>query len=49
MFGLLFSAGEPASLPIKIKKRVDGECHRFTEKQHIMHVHNLMGVYTVGL
>lgn len=48
MFGRLFSAGEPAALPIKIKKGVEGECHRFTEKQH-MHVHNLTGVYTVGL
>lgn len=48
MFGWLFSAGEPPLLPIKIKKRVEGECHRFTEKQH-MHVHDLTGVYTVGL
>lgn len=43
-----FSAGKPASLPIKRKKkRVEGECHRFNEKQHV-HVHNLIGVYTVG-
>lgn len=47
MFGWLFSAGESVLLPIKIKKRVKGEGHRFTVKQH-MHVHNLTGV-TVGL
>lgn len=48
MFGWLFSAGEPPSLPIKIKKQVEWQCQGFTEKQH-MHAYNLTGVYTVGL